>query len=145
MSNAYQKGRSARPRAQSDIKKCKHCGATFQRPRLDSIPDDSCTRCHETISAISQDKERAASERWGREDMGVSTKQHRYRDAQGDDWIDEFARTATPEEFRGAMRFTVGKYLRRIGKKDAELSEVRKMRDYCQRWEAHLMAHGGEE
>lgn len=66
-------------------------------------------------------------------------KQPRYQDHNGDDWIDEFARTATPEEFRGAMRFTVGKYLRRLGRKDAELSEVRKMRDYCQRWEAYLM------
>ena len=67
-------------------------------------------------------------------------KQKRYQDAKGGDWIDECARTFTPEEFRGAMRFTVGKYLRRVGKKDAELQEVRKMRDYCQRWEAYLVA-----
>ncbi|MGE4534677.1 DUF3310 domain-containing protein [Halomonas sp.] len=65
-------------------------------------------------------------------------KQVRYRDSEGEDWIDEFARTSTPEEFRGAMRFTVGKYIRRVGRKDAELSEVRKMRDYCQRWEQYL-------
>src|SRR5690554_7217180 len=67
-------------------------------------------------------------------------KQARYQDSRGGDWIDECARTFTPEEFRGAMRFTVGKYLRRLGKKDAELQEVRKMRDYCQRWEAYLVA-----
>jgi len=67
-------------------------------------------------------------------------KQARYQDSRGGDWIDECARTFTPEEFRGAMRFTVGKYLRRVGKKDAELQEVRKMRDYCQRWEAYLVA-----
>lgn len=70
-------------------------------------------------------------------------KQARYQDSQGGDWIDEFARTSTPEEFRGAMRFTVGKYVRRVGRKDDELSEVRKMRDYCQRWEAYLQ--GGEQ
>lgn len=64
-------------------------------------------------------------------------KQARYQDSQGGDWIDEFSRTATPEEFRGAMKFTVGKYLRRAGKKDALIEEVRKMRDYCQRWEQY--------
>lgn len=61
-------------------------------------------------------------------------KQSRYQDATGDDWIDEFARTATIEEFRGAMRFTVGKYIRRVGKKDEIAKEVEKMRDYCERW-----------
>ena len=30
-------------------------------------------------------------------------KQPRYQDAKGEDWIDEFARTATAEEFRGAL------------------------------------------
>ncbi|QJQ93934.1 MULTISPECIES: DUF3310 domain-containing protein [Halomonadaceae] len=61
-------------------------------------------------------------------------KQPRYQDQKGDDWIDEFARTATADEFRGAMRFTIGKYNRRAGKKDALLSEIRKMEDYCRRW-----------
>jgi hypothetical protein len=41
-----------RPQAQSDIKKCKHCGVTFQRPHLDSIPDDRCARCDEEIKAL---------------------------------------------------------------------------------------------
>lgn len=63
-----------------------------------------------------------------------ANKQKRYRDHNGSDWIDEFARTATPEEFRGAMRFTIGKYLRRAGKKDELIKEIRKMRDYCDRW-----------
>ena len=70
----------------------------------------------------------------------VAFKQPRYQDTQGEDWIDEFARTATMDEFRGAMRFIVGKYNRRIGKKDDDLSEVRKMRDYCERWEQYLLA-----
>ena len=67
----------------------------------------------------------------------VGGKQARYQDQAGDDWIDEFARTATPEEFRGAMRFTIGKYNRRAGKKDALTSEIRKMQDYCGRWLAY--------
>lgn len=129
-----------RPQTKSDIKKCKHCDVTFQRPDSVPIPDDRCTRCDEEISAMGWDDypevTRAVEE---------VEKQPRYQDHGGEDWIDEFARTATPEEFRGAMRFTVGKYNRRIGKKDAELSEVRKMRDYCQRWEAYLLAQGGEK
>ncbi|RUR52720.1 DUF3310 domain-containing protein [Vreelandella populi] len=72
-------------------------------------------------------------------------KQARYQDAKGEDWIDEFARTATPEEFRGAMRFTIGKYNRRAGKKDALISEIRKMKDYCQRWEDYELSQGDEQ
>ena len=61
-------------------------------------------------------------------------KQPHYQDATGEDWIDEAARTFTPEEFRGAMRFSIGKYNRRMGKKDDLVKEIEKMRDYCQRW-----------
>lgn len=64
-------------------------------------------------------------------------KQLRYQDANGEDWIDEFARTATVDEFRGAMRFTIGKYNRRAGKKDELIKEIDKMRDYCDRWLAY--------
>lgn len=61
-------------------------------------------------------------------------KQERYLDSGGDDWIDEFARIATPEEFRGAMMFTIGKYQRRLGKKDSIKNEVEKIADYGSRW-----------
>ena len=61
-------------------------------------------------------------------------KQPRYQDATGEDWIDEAARTFTAEEFRGAMRFSIGKYNRRMGKKGELVKEIEKMRDYCQRW-----------
>lgn len=61
-------------------------------------------------------------------------KQDRYQDAQGDDWIDEFARTSTPEEFRGAMAFSIGKYVRRMGKKDERIREIKKIADYANRW-----------
>lgn len=46
---------------------------------------------------------------------------------------------------QGAMRFTIGKYNRRVGRKDEILKEVRKMKDYCARWEAYEMALYGEE
>ena len=61
-------------------------------------------------------------------------KQARYQDTAGEDWIDEAARTFTAEEFRGAMRFTIGKYVRRAGKKDALESEIEKIKDYASRW-----------
>ena len=69
-------------------------------------------------------------EEWER----LSQKQPRYQDSKGEDWIDERARTFTPEEFNGAMRFTLGKYVRRAGKKDALASEIEKIRDYAARW-----------
>lgn len=61
-------------------------------------------------------------------------KQARYQDDKGEDWIDEAARTFTPEEFRGAMRFSIGKYNRRMGKKDELVKEIEKIRDYAARW-----------
>ena len=64
-------------------------------------------------------------------------KQKRYTNKSGDDWIDECAESFTPEEFRGAMKFTIGKYNKRVGKKDVILKEVQKMKDYCNRWEQY--------
>ena len=49
------------------------------------------------------------------------------------DWIDEFCATSTTEEVRGAFRFTIGKYLRRYGKKDDPLQEAIKIQDYANR------------
>lgn len=60
-------------------------------------------------------------------------KQPRYT-VNGRDWIDECAESLTPEEFRGAMKFTIGKYLKRIGKKDDLQSELYKISDYAERW-----------
>ena len=65
---------------------------------------------------------------------GDGGKQPRYQDATGEDWIDEAARTFTAEEFRGAMRFSIGKYNRRMGKKDELIKEIGKIRDYASRW-----------
>lgn len=121
--------------------------------RIDRIAQSDGSGAHYEEAPLEQamrDHMQQAAEKWASGGMEARPdpqhpKQVRYRDSEGDDWIDEFARSSTPEEFRGAMRFTVGKYLRRVGKKDAELSEVRKMRDYCQRWEAYLMKREGEE
>ena len=60
-------------------------------------------------------------------------------DKNSADWIGEAARTLTPEQFRGAMIFTIGKYLRRMGKKDDISKEVKKVADYSRRWEAYEM------
>ena len=66
-------------------------------------------------------------------------KQERYLDETGEDWIDECARTLTPEEFRGAMKFTIGKYKRRMGKKDPIPKEQAKIADYIERWVEYEM------
>jgi hypothetical protein len=62
-------------------------------------------------------------------------KQERYKDADGKlDYIDECTVKFTPEEFRGAMKFTIGKYQSRLGKKDNIVQEVTKIADYANRW-----------
>tara|TARA_R100000789_G_scaffold21676_4_gene24512 strand:- start:433 stop:741 length:309 start_codon:yes stop_codon:yes gene_type:complete len=61
-------------------------------------------------------------------------KQQRYQAKSGRDWIDECADTMEPVEFRAAMRFTIGKYVRRAGKKDELIKEIGKIKDYAERW-----------
>lgn len=120
-----------------NTKTCRHCDVSFHRDDAAPIPRDRCERCHEEIEALGGST--ASVPQYNPSEVAFKPlpKQARYQDSRGDDWLDEFARTSTPEEFRGAMKFTVGKYLRRAGKKDSLLSEVRKMRDYCQRWEQY--------
>jgi len=61
-------------------------------------------------------------------------KQPRYKGDEGLDWIDEFARDNSIEDFRSAMRFTIGKYEKRLGKKDAMSKELYEISDYYKRW-----------
>ena len=61
-------------------------------------------------------------------------KQERYLTEDGSDWIDKFFASASKAEVRGAMAFTIGKYLSRLGKKDTVLNEVEKVADYSNRW-----------
>ena len=71
-------------------------------------------------------------------DHGPYPKQDRYLDSGGNlDHIDECARDYSIEEFRGAMKFTVGKYLKRLGKKDSIIQELTKIHDYIGRWLAY--------
>jgi hypothetical protein len=62
------------------------------------------------------------------------SKQPRYKGDDGLDHIDEFARDNSIEDFRAAMRFTIDKYKKRLGKKDAMSKELYKMSDYYKRW-----------
>lgn len=64
-------------------------------------------------------------------------KQARYLNTDGTDWIDECAANFTPEEFRGAMKFTIGKYKKRMGLKDAVEVEEAKIEDYENRWDQY--------
>ncbi len=94
-------------------------------------------QCYMCVLAGEAAKEEAKQPAYNPEDVaGVHSeaKQARYQDTAGEDWIDEAARTFTAEEFRGAMRFSIGKYNRRMGKKGELVKEIEKMRDYCQRW-----------
>jgi hypothetical protein len=68
------------------------------------------------------------------EEVDNLEKQPRYTDEDGLDWIDEFAANNSIEDFRAAMRFTIGKYDRRLGKKDELSKELYKISDYYQRW-----------
>jgi len=62
-------------------------------------------------------------------------KQDKYKDQSGDaDYLDRTMKTMTTEQFRGAMMWTVGKYIDRLGKKDAVADEVYKIADYASRW-----------
>lgn len=61
-------------------------------------------------------------------------KQERYKDKNGNDFIDRWTANHTPEEVRGAMSFLIGKYDDRLGKKDSILKEVTKIADYSERW-----------
>lgn len=62
------------------------------------------------------------------------SKQPRYTNEKGLDWIDEFASNNSIDDFRAAMRFTIGKYERRLGKKDELSKELYKISDYYKRW-----------
>ncbi len=71
------------------------------------------------------------------EKISDGSKQKRYMVDDKEDWIDHCARKFTPEEFRGAMRFTIGRYALRMGKKDPEEIEKSKMDDYQRRWDLY--------
>ena len=45
----------------------------------------------------------------------------------------QLAKKLTVDDVK-AMRFTIGKYNRRMGKKDDLISEIEKIRDYATRW-----------
>lgn len=52
----------------------------------------------------------------------------------GEDFIDESFKKMSQEEFCGAMKFIIGKYMDRIGKKDDPIQELYKIADYANRW-----------
>ncbi|MDW8564684.1 DUF3310 domain-containing protein [Staphylococcus shinii] len=54
------------------------------------------------------------------------------------DFIEYFAGQSTPEELRGAMKFTIGKYATRLGRKDEEIKELDKIIDFATRYKEIL-------
>ena len=79
----------------------------------------------------------------------MSDRPERYKENGSDrDFIDEFQSTKTPDEVRGAMLFSMGKYQRRYGKKDDHLAEAIKIADYANRlveYERSLVATDAPE
>lgn len=70
-------------------------------------------------------------------------KQNRYLQANDDkmDFIDASYRDMPFEQFVGAMRFTIGKYFSRFGRKDDIVEEARKIADYANRFYQKVQNH----
>ncbi len=104
-------------------------GDEFRRSRIEMRPDEwkKGAERMEPIVQNGNDGEHYA-------ELDDYTKQPRYKGDDGLDWVDEFARDNSIEDFRAAMRFTIGKYEKRLGKKDAISKELYKMSDYYKRW-----------
>lgn len=63
---------------------------------------------------------------------------HYTANADGKDFLQRFFENSTPEEVKGAMVFTMGKYIERLGKKDAVEKELDKIIDYAARYRDFL-------
>lgn len=63
---------------------------------------------------------------------------HYTTDSTGKDYLQRFFENSTPEEVKGAMVFTMGKYIDRLGKKDAPEKELAKIIDYATRYRDFL-------
>jgi hypothetical protein len=70
------------------------------------------------------------------EDFGQrnQVKQERYTNENGRDLIDKWADEYKPEEFDLIMWTVMERYRTRLGRKDARLTEIRKIADYANRW-----------
>lgn len=65
---------------------------------------------------------------------------HYTENADGKDYLQRFFENSTPEEVKGAMVFTIGKYIERLGKKDAPEKELAKVIDYATRYRNFLLS-----
>lgn len=83
----------------------------------------------ETLSHLDRDMRHATGER---------TSPHYTANADGKDFLQRFFENSTPEEVKGAMVFTIGKYIDRLGKKDAPEKELAKIIDYATRYRDFL-------
>lgn len=63
---------------------------------------------------------------------------HYTADSTGKDYLQRFFENSAPEEVKGAMVFTIGKYIDRLGKKDAPEKELAKIIDYATRYRDFL-------
>lgn len=69
----------------------------------------------------------------GNEANDIISKPSHYNGDEGIDLIEFCRQQFTEEEFRGAMKFTEMRYALRTGRKDDELQEQKKLREYADR------------
>jgi hypothetical protein len=75
------------------------------------------------------------------ETLPEKSKNPVYNGKDGQDYLDQIFVKFPTEEVHGAMRFTMGKYINRLGEKDDRVKEVKKIIDYANRYLEYLLTH----
>lgn len=76
--------------------------------------------------------------KWVEEAKDGAISPHYTTDLAGKDFLQRFFETKSPEAVHGAMTFLIGKYIDRLGKKDAPEKELAKVIDYATRYRDFL-------
>ena len=87
-----------------------------------NIAEDNCTDDIEPLKVVVENN------------TNVALTPAHYSIIDGKDLIARSADSYKTDEFRGAMRFNIEKYIDRLGKKDSLAKELRKIADYANRW-----------
>ncbi|MEJ7218768.1 DUF3310 domain-containing protein [Staphylococcus gallinarum] len=68
----------------------------------------------------------------------IKTQHYQSNTDDGIDLIDFWHMQMSKEEFRGAMKSQISKYAIRLGRKDEEIAELKKIEDYARRYRQKL-------
>lgn len=105
----------------------KSFGGYYFHSDMVATPENVRFGVNDSVSVCSDPKEKKHSQGDG------FMPQDRYKNNNGD-YLSQCEEDFTPEEMRAAYKFTIGKYMSRLGKKDDIEQEVYKIADYSQRW-----------